>query len=300
MTLYEHDLIQNYTQETNTGENTKKAAKPSLFERIRRAFTPKMAIWLITPVGRNDTIIYATHTKKAAFLAAQALVFRHFYPHYSTWLPFHGYGVPNKSDTSNYGLTSDAWQEYLSVNLDEAEEYLSTLEIRRALYDHRSFAAMVRVMCGVAPLGLDFETDEEIECWVSVAMGASSKQEKNNETREEEIQEKKTKKSATSKRDLTTEDDLMSPVIREQGKKSTHNLSNNEEKGKEEGKVKAKGKAKKKENPSTPLDKQEKKEHNVSGSENKTEVKRGPGRPRKKEGSPKKAPGTKKGGSNEN
>lgn len=292
MILYEHDQVQNDTQETNTGANTKKATKPSLFERVRRAFTPKMAIWLITPVGCNDTIIYATHTKKAAFLAAQALVFRHFFPHYSAWLPFHGYGDPNKSDTSNYGLTSDAWQEYLSANIDAAEEYLSTLEIRRALYDHRSFAAMVRVMCGVAPLGLDFETDEEIECWVSVAMDALSKQEKSNETREEKTQEKKTKKSATSKRDLTTEDDLMSPVIREQGRKTTHSG--------EKGKEKVKKNVKKKENPSAPLDKQEKKEHNVSRPENKTEVKRGPGRPRKKGGSPKKTPVTKKGGQNEN
>lgn len=290
MTLYEHNLVQNYTQETKSNENTKKTAKPSLFERIRRAFSPKMAVWLITPVGRNDTIIYATHSKKAAFLAAQALVFRHFFPHYSAWLPFHGYGDPNNSDMSNYGFTSDAWQEYLSVNIDEAEEYLSTLEIRRALYDQRSFAAMVRVMCGITPLGLDFETDEEIECWISVAMDPLSIQEKSDETREEKPQEKKTKKSTTSKRDLTTEDSLMSPVTREQGRKNTHNLSNNEEKGK----------GKKKENPSTPLDKQEKKEHNVNRPENKTEVKRGPGRPRKNGGPAKKTPGTKKGGPNGN
>ena len=176
MTLYE--LNQNDTREEDTtGAENEKAAKPSLFDRIRRAFTPKISVWLITPVGRDDTVIYAAPTKKTAFLAAHALVFRHFFPHYSSWLPLHGYGDPDGSDMSNYGLKSDAWQEYLSANIDAADEYLATLEIRRAYYDRPAFAALLRVMCGVAPLGLNFETDEEIEYWISAAMDAISEHE---------------------------------------------------------------------------------------------------------------------------
>lgn len=175
MILYEHD--QNDTREEDTGANAEEAAKPSLFARIRHALSPKMAVWLITPAGRDDAVIYAAPTKKAAFVAAHALVFRHFFPHYSAWLPLHGYGDPDGSDMSNYGLKSDAWQEYLSANVDAADEYLATLEIRRATYDRRAFAAMIRVMCGSAPLGLDFETDEEIEYWLSAAEAALAEQE---------------------------------------------------------------------------------------------------------------------------
>lgn len=212
----------------------KKAAKPSLFARIRRAFAPKISVWLITPAGRDDAVIYAAPTKKAAFVAAHALVFRHFFPHYSAWLPLHGYGDPDESDMPSYGLKSDAWNEYLSTNVDAADEYLATLEIRRATYDRRSFAAMIRVMCGSAPLGLDFETDEEIECWLSAAAAALAEQEgRRDDAHESEAHEK--------------------------------------EKKEEEG-----------ENPSAPLDK------------------RGTGRPRKKGGSAKKAPGPKKGDPNEN
>lgn len=175
MILYEHD--QNGTREEDAGANAEEAAKPSLFARIRHALAPKMSVWLITPAGRDDAVIYAAPTKKAAFVAAHALVFRHFFPHYSAWLPLHGYGDPDGSDMSNYGLKSDAWQEYLSANVDAADEYLATLEIRRATYDRRAFAAMVRVMCGSAPLGLDFETDEEIEYWLSAAEAALAEQE---------------------------------------------------------------------------------------------------------------------------
>ena len=176
MTLYE--LNQNDTREADAGANAEEAAKPSLFARIRRAFTPKISVWLITPAGRDDAVIYAAPTKKAAFVAAHALVFRHFFPHYSAWLPLHGYGDPDGSDMPSYGLKSDAWHEYLSANVDAADEYLATLEIRRATYDRRSFAAMIRVMCGSAPLGLDFETDEEIEYWLSAAEAALAEQER--------------------------------------------------------------------------------------------------------------------------
>ena len=175
MTLYE--LNQNDTREADAGANAEGAAKPSLFARIRRAFTPKISAWLITPAGRDDAVIYAAPTKKAAFVAAHALVFRHFFPHYSAWLPLHGYGDPDESDMPSYGLKSDAWHEYLSANVDAADEYLATLEIRRATYDRRAFAAMIRVMCGSAPLGLDFETDEEIEYWLSAAEAALAEQE---------------------------------------------------------------------------------------------------------------------------
>ena len=248
MTLYE--LNQNDTREADAGANAEEAAKPSLFARIRRAFTPKISVWLITPAGRDDAVIYAAPTKKAAFVAAHALVFRHFFPHYSAWLPLHGYGDPDGSDMPSYGLKSDAWHEYLSANVDAADEYLATLEIRRATYDRRAFAAMIRVMCGSAPLGLDFETDEEIEYWLSAAEAALAEQE--------------------GRRD------------------GAHESEAHEEKAKEE------------ENPSAPLDKRGGKDHNVSESKDNAGARRGTGRPRKKGGSAKKAPGTKKGDPNEN
>ena len=248
MTLYE--LNQNDTREADAGANAEEAAKPSLFARIRRAFTPKISVWLITPAGRDDAVIYAAPTKKAAFVAAHALVFRHFFPHYSAWLPLHGYGDPDGSDMPSYGLKSDAWHEYLSANVDAADEYLATLEIRRATYDRRAFAAMIRVMCGSAPLGLDFETDEEIEYWLSAAEAALAEQEgRRNDTHESEAHEEK---------------------------------------------------AEEEENPSAPLDKRGGKDHNVSESKDNAGARRGPGRPRKKGGSAKKAPGSKKGDPNEN
>ena len=248
MTLYE--LNQNDTREADAGANAEEAAKPSLFARIRRAFTPKISVWLITPAGRDDAVIYAAPTKKAAFVAAHALVFRHFFPHYSAWLPLHGYGDPDGSDMPNYGLKSDAWHEYLSANVDAADEYLATLEIRRATYDRRAFAAMIRVMCGSTPLGLDFETDEEIGYWLSAAEAALAEQEgRRDDAHEEEAREEK---------------------------------------------------AEEEENPSAPLDKRGGKDHNVSESEDNAGARRGPGRPRKKGGSAKKAPGSKKGGPNEN
>lgn len=254
MTLYE--LNQNDTREEDAGAENEKAAKPSLFDRIRRAFTPKISVWLITPAGRDDAVIYAAPTKKAAFLAAHALVFRHFFPHYSAWLPLHGYGDPDGSNMSNYGLKSDAWQEYLSANIDAADEYIATLEIRRAYYDRPAFAAILRIMCGVAPLGLDFETDEEIEYWISTAMDAISEHEEH------------------------CDDANEIKVHVEEVKEDT------KEKGKE--------------NSSAPLDKQDEKSHNVSESKDNAGAKRGPGRPRKKGGSPKKTPGMKKGDPNEN
>ena len=248
MTLYE--LNQNDTREADAGANAEEAAKPSLLARIRRAFTPKISAWLITPAGRDDAVIYAAPTNRAAFVAAHALVFRYFFPHYSAWLPLHGYGDPDGSDMPSYGLKSDAWHEYLSANVDAADEYLATLEIRRATYDRRAFAAMIRVMCGSAPLGLDFETDEEIESWLSAAEAALAEQERrHNDTHEEEAHEERAKEG---------------------------------------------------ENPSAPLDKRGGKDHNVSESEDNAGARRGPGRPRKKGGSAKKAPGSKKGDPNEN
>lgn len=244
MTLYE--LNQNDTREEDTtGAENEKADKPSLFARIRRAFTPKISVWLITPVGRDDVVIYAAPTKKAAFIAAHALVFRHFFPHYSAWLPLHGYGDHDGSDMSNYGLKSDVWQEYLSANIEAANEYIATLEIRRAYYDRPALSALLRIMCGVAPLGLDFETDEEVEYWISAAEAALAEQER-------------------------------------------RRAGAHEEETKEE------------ENPSAPLDKRDGKDHNVSESKDNAGARRGPGRPRKKGGSPQKAPGSKKGDPNEN
>lgn len=164
------------TCEHNKNDARAAGGKPPFWERLRRALAPKMAVWLITRAGRDDEVLYAAPTKKAAFLAAHALVFRHFFPHYSAWLPLHGHGDPDGPNMPDYGLRSDAWREYLLANADAASAYLSTLEVRRALYDRRAFAAMVRVMCGSAPLGLGFETDEEIECWISAAEAALAEQ----------------------------------------------------------------------------------------------------------------------------
>lgn len=218
MTLYE--LNQNDTREEDTGAKNEKAAKPSLFDRIRRAFKPKISVWLITPVGRDDTVIYAAPTKKTAFLAAHALVFRHFFPHYSAWLPLHGYGDHDGSDMSNYGLKSDAWQEYLSANIDAADEYLATLEIRRAYYDRPSFAAILRVMCGVAPLGLDFETDEEIEYWISTAMDAISECEEHCDDANEIKVHVEEVKEDTKEKEVKNPSD---PLDKQDGK--SHNVS---------------------------------------------------------------------------
>ena len=171
-----HECERTGAREAAAGANAGKEAKPPFLERVRRAFAPKMAVWLITRAGRDDEVLYAAPTKKAAFLAAHALAFRHFFPHYSAWLPLHGYGDPDGPNMPNYGLESDAWREYLIANADAASAYLSTLEVRRALYDRRAFAAMVRVMCGSAPLGLAFETDEEIGCWIAAAEAALAEQ----------------------------------------------------------------------------------------------------------------------------
>ena len=244
MTLYEPDKNdRNEHRDTRPADaGQEKAAKPSLLSRIRHAFAPKMAVWLITPAGSDNSVIYAAPTKKAAFAAAHALVFRHFFPHYSLWLPLHGYGKPDESGMPQYGLRSNAWQEYLSANVSAADEYLSTLEVRRAVYGREAFSSMIRIMCGSAPLGLDFESDEEVEYWLSAADAA---------------------------------------LAEAHGEKA-------EEKGKDG------------ENDSAPLDDPGKKDHNVSEPENNAGTRRGPGRPRKKGGSAKKAPGAKKGDTNEN
>ena len=192
MKPYEHD--QNDTRKASAPAAARKEDKPSLLTRIRRAFTPKIAVWLITQTGDEDAVVYAAPTKKDAFIAANSLVFRHFFPHYSAWLPLHGYGDPEGPGMAAYGSMSDAWHEYLSANIDAAEEYLSTLEIRRAFYDRRSFASMLRIMCGVAPLGLETETDEEIDYWVSAAMDALSEQEgRRDDAHESEAHEKEKK-----------------------------------------------------------------------------------------------------------
>ena len=248
MTSYEYD--KDDAREASAPAAARKEDKPSFLTRIRRAFTPKIAVWLITQTGDEDAVVYAAPTKKDAFVAAHALVFRHFFPHYSAWLPLHGYGDPDGSDMPSYGLKSGAWHEYLSANVDAADEYLATLEIRRATYDRRSFAAMIRVMCGSAPLGLETETDEEIDYWVSAAMDAISEQE---------------------------------------GRRASDNGSEAHEEGTKEEK-----------NTSAPLDRKKAKGHNAGERRKDAGAKRGTGRPRKKGSSAKKAPGSKKGDTNEN
>lgn len=296
MTVYENDQPDQNDpgnqSEASAGtgkKKKKKAAKPSLLSRIRRAFTPKIAVWLIIPAGDDSSVLYAAPSKKDAFRAADALVFRHFFPHYSSWLKFHGYGNPEESDMSLYGIKSDAWREYLSTNIDAADEYLSTLEIRRAVYDRLAFSSIVRIMCGAVPLGLDFETNEEVEYWLSEAEAALAEQEGHrDDTNESKVHEEEKKESAAFDRDLAAGDSLLSPVSREQGRKNSHSPSHDGEGTKEEEKS------------SATLDKRGGEDHNVSKSKDGAGAKRRPGRPRKKEGAAKKTPGIQKGDSNEN
>lgn len=208
MTVYENDQPDqndpgNQSEASaGTGKKEKeKAVKPSLLSRIRNVFAPKMTVWLITPAGDDSSVIYAAPTKKDAFRAADALVFRHFFPHYSSWLPLHGYENLDESNMPSYGFRSDAWREYLSANIDAVNEYIATFEIRRSVYDRRAFTAIIRVTCGVAPLGFDFETDEEFEYWLSIAeAGASECDGHGGDACEEENHEEGKKKGGAVKK----------------------------------------------------------------------------------------------------
>lgn len=132
-------------------------------------FEPRIALWLVMPAGTPgdaQEILYAAPTKKMAYRAAAALAMRRFMPHYSMWLPLHGHP---SSELSKCGIDSDAWAEYVAANGEAVNEYLSTLYICRARYDRDAIAAIIRMLCGTAPLGIDGETDEEIGYWLAQA-----------------------------------------------------------------------------------------------------------------------------------
>lgn len=132
-------------------------------------FEPRVALWLVMPATAKDgaeEILYAAPTKKMAYRATAALAMRHFMPHYSMWLPLHGHPADKLHEC---GIDSDAWAEYVAANGEAINEYLSTLCICRARYNRAAVAAIIRMLCGAAPLGIGGETDEEIGYWLAQA-----------------------------------------------------------------------------------------------------------------------------------
>lgn len=129
-------------------------------------FEPRVSLWLIMPAGSDSEILYAATTKKMAYQAAAALAMRHFMPHYSRWLPLHGHP---SGELHKCGIDSDAWAEYVAANREAVNEYLSTLSICRARYNRAAVAAIVRMLCFAAPLGIAGETDEELGYWLAQA-----------------------------------------------------------------------------------------------------------------------------------
>lgn len=144
-----------------TAQEGKKKARSRL-----SPFEPRISLWLIMPAGNDSEILYAAATKKMAYLAAAALAMRHFMPHYSMWLPLHGHP---SGDMGKCGIESDAWAEYVAANREAVNEYLFTLSICRARYNRAAVAAIVRMLCSAAPLGIAGETDEEVGYWLAQA-----------------------------------------------------------------------------------------------------------------------------------
>lgn len=149
--------------------DAKKEGNGKAKKRRLSPFEPRVALWLVMPAGAKDgaeEILYAAPTKNMAYRAAAALAMRHFMPHYSMWLPLHGHPAEKLHEC---GIESDAWAEYVAANGEAVNEYLSTMYICRARYDRDAIAAIVRMLCGSAPLGLDCETDEEVGYWLAQA-----------------------------------------------------------------------------------------------------------------------------------
>ena len=139
-------------------------AKPPFASRIRSAFAKKAGLWLVVPLdgGAEKEVLYAASTKKEAFEAVNTLLFHRLYPHYSMWLPLHGYD----GDPRQYGAKSAAFAEYASVNHEEADAFVSSLAIQKISYDMAGVASMFRMLCGIAPLGLEGESGEEVSYWL--------------------------------------------------------------------------------------------------------------------------------------
>lgn len=164
-------------------------SRPSLASRAKAALARKAYLWLVVPLdgGAESDVLYAAPTKKEAFQAVSLLLFRHLFPHYSMWLPLHGY----EGDPRQYGADSEAFAEYASANHEEADAFVSSLAIQRVRYDMAGVASMFRMLCGIAPIGLRGESGEEVSYWLLRAEDAlRGMEEKQKENGKEESLDK--------------------------------------------------------------------------------------------------------------
>lgn len=164
-------------------------SRPSLASRAKAALARKAYLWLVVPLdgGAESDVLYAAPTKKEAFQAVSLLLFRHLFPHYSMWLPLHGY----EGDPRQYGADSEAFAEYASANHEEADAFVSSLAIQRVRYDMAGVASMFRMLCGIAPIGLRGESGEEVSYWLLQAEDAlRGMEEKQKENGKEESLDK--------------------------------------------------------------------------------------------------------------
>lgn len=173
MTIYEGNDTNKDVKEARdaiaAAEKALKGAEKEKKPKHLSPFEPRISLWLVMPSDAPEgeqEILYAAPTKKLAYRAVAALAMRRFMPHYSMWLPLHGHP---SSELYRCGIDSDAWAEYVAANGDAVNEYLSTLSICRARYGRDSVAAIIRMLCGAAPLGIGDETDEEIGYWLAQA-----------------------------------------------------------------------------------------------------------------------------------
>ena len=159
-------------------------SRPSLASRAKAALARKADLWLVVPLdgGAESDVLYAAPTKKEAFQAVNLLLFRHLFPHYSMWLPLHGY----EGDPRQYGADSEAFAEYASANHEEADAFVSSLAIQRVRYDMAGVASMFRMLCGIAPIGLRGESGEEVSYWLLQAEDALREMEEGQKESEKE------------------------------------------------------------------------------------------------------------------
>ena len=157
-------------REAREGLGRETESRPSLASRAKAALARKAYLWLVVPLdgGAESDVLYAAPTKKEAFQAVSLLLFRHLFPHYSMWLPLHGY----EGDPRQYGADSEAFAEYASANHEEADAFVSSLAIQRVRYDMAGVASMFRMLCGIAPIGLRGESGEEVSYWLLQAEDA--------------------------------------------------------------------------------------------------------------------------------
>ena len=159
-------------------------SRPSLASRAKAALAKKADLWLVVPLdgGAESDVLYAAPTKKEAFQAVNLLLFRRLFPHYSMWLPLHGY----EGDPRQYGADSEAFAEYASANHEEADAFVSSLAIQRVRYDMAGVASMFRMLCGIAPIGLRGESGEEVSYWLLQAEEALREMEEGQKESEKE------------------------------------------------------------------------------------------------------------------